>query len=80
MNFQTLGQQITELRVLEGVSQQTLANAIGVSRATINALEKGRSHDVGVCKVIKILSFFNYELCIKQRAAFPTFEELRDGE
>lgn len=80
MDFQTLGQKVAELRVAEGVSQQTLADAIGVSRATINALEKGRSHDVGVCKVMKILSFFNYELCIKQRAAFPTFEELRDAK
>lgn len=80
MDFQILGQKVAELRGAEGVSQQTLADAIGVSRATINALEKGRSHDVGVCKVMKILSFFNYELCIKQRAAFPTFEELRDAK
>jgi transcriptional regulator with XRE-family HTH domain len=79
MDFQALGQHVTELRASKGVSQQVLADAIGISRATINALEKGRSHDVGVCKVMKILSFFDYDLCIKQRAAFPTFEELRDG-
>lgn len=80
MDFRALGKQILALRKLEKISQQTLGNAIGVSRATINALENGRSHDVGVRKVMKILDFFNHELCIKQRSDFPTFEELRDGE
>lgn len=57
MDIQRIGKEVVALRKLEGVSQQTLANAIGVSRATINALEKGSSHDVGVCKVIRALKY-----------------------
>jgi len=78
--IQELGQEIIVLRREKKVSQQVLADAIGVSRATINALENGRSHDVGIRKVMKILDFFNCELCIKPRTRFPTFEELRDGQ
>ena len=80
MDFKELGQEMLALRKLEKVSQQALASAIGVSRTTINALENGHSHDVGVRKIMKILDFFNHELCIKQRSDFPTFEELRDGK
>ncbi len=80
VTVQELGQQIVALRKAEKISQQVLADAIGVSRATINSLENGRSHDVGVRKVMKILDFFHYELCIKQRTRFPTFEELRDAQ
>jgi len=80
VTIQELGQEIIVLRRAEKVSQQVLADAIGVSRATINALENGRSHDVGIRKVMKILDFFNCELSIKPRTRFPTFEELRDGQ
>ena len=51
MDYQALGRQLAELRRAQHVSQQQLADEIGVSRATINAFEKGRSGDVGLRKV-----------------------------
>jgi len=77
MDFKELGGEISELRRLKKISQQYLANSVGVSRATINALETGRAGDVGVRKVLKILDYLGYEIRIKEKGRFPTFEELR---
>jgi len=77
MEYFELGDQLLEFRQAQRLSQQKLADAVGISRATINALETGRAGDVGIRKVIKILKFFNHELCIKQTTDFPVFEELR---
>jgi transcriptional regulator with XRE-family HTH domain len=78
MTFQDLGVRVTELRKSQKLSQQALADAVGISRATINALEKGRSVDIGVRKIIKILECLNQELCFKQKSPLPTFEELQN--
>ena len=78
MDFKTLGTHLSRLRREQKLSQQYLADHVGISRATINALENGRAGDVGVRKVLKIIDYLGYELCLKQRAAFPTLEELRD--
>ena len=77
VDFKELGEQIAELRGVKKVSQQHVADAIGVSRATINALETGRAGDVGVRKVLKILDYLGYEIRIKEKNRFPTLEELR---
>ncbi|MDO8843294.1 hypothetical protein [Methylicorpusculum sp.] len=41
-----------------------------------NALEKGRSGDVGVRKVLSILDYLGYELTLREKSPFPTLEEL----
>lgn len=78
MDFQTLGREIARLRRERGVSQQLMAEQLGISRATLNALEKGRAGDVGVRKVIRVLDYLGMELSLRERSPFPTFEELRE--
>lgn len=78
MDFQTLGHEISALRQQQGVSQQKMADHLGISRATINALENGRSGDIGIRKVIKILDYLGKELAVRDKSPFPTLEELRD--
>lgn len=77
MDLQTLGETLANLRQEQRISQQTLADHLGISRATINALENARAGDVGVRKVMKILDYLGYELTIRQKSPFPTLEELR---
>ena len=79
MDFQTLGHEISAFRQQQGVSQQKMADHHGISRATINALENGRSGDIGIRKVMKILDYLDKELAIRDKSPFPTLEELRDG-
>ncbi|MDO8939450.1 MAG: helix-turn-helix transcriptional regulator [Methylicorpusculum sp.] len=76
MDFSELGQQIRQLRRQQGISQQQIADNLAISRATINALEKGRSGDVGVRKVLSILDYLGYELTLREKSPFPTLEEL----
>ena len=78
MDFQTLGHEISALRQQQGVSQQKMADHLGISRATINALENGRSGDIGIRKVMKILDYLGKELAVRDKSPFPTLEELRD--
>ena len=80
MEFNDIGESIVKLRKDKNISQLLLAESIGVSRATINAIEKGRSGDIGIKKVMKILAYFGYELTIKPCARFPTFEELQNEQ
>jgi len=77
MDFKELGEKICELRGIKKISQQQVADAVGISRATVNALETGRAGDVGIRKVFKILDYLGYDIQIKEKSRFPTLEELR---
>lgn len=80
MKFVELGQAIRFRRRELGVSQQLMAQQLGFSRATLNAFEIGRSADIGLKKVIAMLDYLGYELSLRDKSPFPTFEELRDGK
>ncbi|MCF6204985.1 MAG: helix-turn-helix domain-containing protein [Methylococcaceae bacterium] len=76
MDFLEIGRQITSLRQQQKLSQQRVAEHVGISRSTLNALETGRAGDVGLRKVLKILDYLGYEMSVKEKSSFPTFEEL----
>jgi len=79
MDYLELGQQIARLRKNKKLTQQALADYAGISRATLNALENGRVGDVGTRKLLKIVDLLGYEIRLREKSSFPTFEELRDG-
>lgn len=79
MDYLELGQAIRELRQQQKISQQQMADHLAMSRTTINAFELGRSGDVGLKKVMKMLDYLGYEVAIREKSPFPTFEEIRDG-
>jgi len=62
MDYQELGNALSSLRRAKKISQQTLADHVGISRATVNAFESGRAGDVGVRKVLKIADYLGFEL------------------
>jgi transcriptional regulator with XRE-family HTH domain len=78
MEFKEVGLAVTAFRRGQKLSQQHIAEATGLSRATINVLETGRAGDVGLRKVIKVIDFLGYEIQLKEKSKFPTLEELRD--
>ncbi|MGO1247293.1 MAG: helix-turn-helix domain-containing protein [Oceanisphaera sp.] len=79
MGYLEIGQTIRELRQHKKISQQQMAEHLAMSRTTINAFELGRSGDVGLKKVMKMLDYLGYEVAIREKSPFPTFEEIRDG-
>ncbi|CBL46984.1 Hypothetical protein HDN1F_34010 [gamma proteobacterium HdN1] len=80
MDFYSLGQEARRLRTEKQITQQIMAEHLQISRATINAFETGRAGDVGIKKVIKIMDYLGYELSLRQKSPFPTFEELLDEQ
>jgi len=79
VDFNEIGLAVTEFRRGQRFSQQRIADATGLSRATINALETGRAGDVGLRKVIKIMDYLGYEIQLKEKSNFPTLEDLSNG-
>jgi transcriptional regulator with XRE-family HTH domain len=72
-----LGEEIRKERKRRGVSQGKIAQALGMSRATISQIESGTVQDIGVRKLIRILEYLNLELRVRPLGAPPTLEELR---
>ena len=78
MNFSEFGTSLSHLRKKQNISQDTLCQDIGISRATLSSFENGRGVDIGFKKVLQIVDYLGYEINIKKASPFPTFEELKD--
>lgn len=76
MNFHELGQFVRQARKAQGVSQQQMADDLGIARATLSGFESGRVADIGLRKVLNMLDYLNYALNPQGRSGFPTFESL----
>lgn len=65
-----IGQRIAELRIRIGISQQRLAEMLGVSRPTITQIEKGK-RKVSVDELVRLSEIFNLSvdnlLCSKEK-------------
>jgi len=79
MDFFELSDAISKIRKNNKISQQTLSQDLDISRATISAFENAKSSDIGLKKVMQILDYLGYEISLKEKSTFPTFEELRDA-
>jgi transcriptional regulator with XRE-family HTH domain len=76
MDYQTLSAYCVTLRQEAHKTQQSVADDIGISRATLNAFETGRATDIGLRKLLKLLDYYGYEVRVQQKAALPTLEML----
>lgn len=77
MDFQEFAKELQRLRKEQKISQQELAEDIGISRATLSSFENARCSDIGVKKVMQIADYLGYELSLRVKSPFPTFEELQ---
>ncbi|GAA4439696.1 helix-turn-helix domain-containing protein [Phytohabitans houttuyneae] len=50
----TLGQRVRALRIAHGMTQQQLADRVGLSRASITNVEGGRQGDIGVVNLVAL--------------------------
>ena len=80
MNFKDFGKNIALMRKEQKISQLQMAKDLHISRATISALENANMGDIGIRKILQIVDYLGYELTFKEKSAFPTFEELKDGQ
>ena len=67
MQLYELGQAVAKRRVELDLTQAQLARLAGLSRFTINQLEAGKVKDLGVNKLIPLLSVLGIELMTQSR-------------
>lgn len=73
-----IGENIRKERKLRKLSQEKMASALGMSRATISQIESGSVQEIGVRKLMRILDYLGLELRVRPSGAPPTLDELRE--
>jgi len=77
LDLPSIGTQIAQRRKSLRLSQTTLARKAGVSRATLEALENGRTGELGFSKVTRLLAALGLELKLQAASSHrPTLDEL----
>ncbi len=81
LSLAAVGSQIASRRKRLRLTQSDLARKARVSRATLDALENGRSGELGFSKVANILSVLGLELKLQEaNRQRPTLEELLEED
>ena len=70
MSLLEIGKKIKILRKERGVTQEELANMVGISRATLSKIENSSFNKVSAVVLENILSSLGYGLDIKPKNPF----------
>jgi len=77
----SIGEQIAVKRKALGLSQAALAKQAKVGHSTLDALENGRLGELGLSKIVRLLSALGLELKIQEATGSrPTLEELMEED
>jgi transcriptional regulator with XRE-family HTH domain len=77
----SIGEQIAARRRTLGLSQSALAKQAKVGHSTLDALENGRLGELGLSKIIRLLSALGLELKIQEAAGRrPTLDDLMEED
>ena len=79
LEFDELGKEFATLRKSKNITSQQMAKDLNISRSTISNFENGGIVDIGFKKVLQIADYLGYEIIIKEKSSFPTFEEIVNG-
>jgi transcriptional regulator with XRE-family HTH domain len=78
MTLDEIGSRLREARKARRLSQGELAQSLGMSRATVSAIENGTVGEIGVRKLIALATALGLELTIEARPTRPTLQQLRE--
>jgi transcriptional regulator with XRE-family HTH domain len=77
----SIGKQIAVKRKALGLSQAALAKQAKVGHSTLDALENGRLGELGLSKIVRLLSALGLKLKIQEATGRrPTLEELMEED
>ena len=76
MNLSEIGKRLWEARTAAGRSQEDIARPLGMSRATVSAIENGTVNEIGVRKLMALCAALGLELGVAAHVR-PTLQELR---
>jgi HTH-type transcriptional regulator / antitoxin HipB len=77
MYLKTIGTTIREARRTAGRTQAYLAASLGMSRATISAIENGTIQEIGVRKLAALCAAIGLDIHVGPQRRRPTLQELR---
>ncbi len=77
MTLAELGPLLQQARREAKLSQEQLAKPLGMSRATISAIESGRCEEIGFAKLAALLDVVGLEVVVNPRKGRPTVDDLR---
>lgn len=77
MDLAEIGTLFKEARRRSHRTQGDLALELGMSRATLSALESGRCEEIGVRKLTALLESVGLDLYVGPRKSRPTIDDLR---
>jgi transcriptional regulator with XRE-family HTH domain len=77
MTLSDLGPLLRQARREAKLSQEQLAQSLGMSRATISAIESGRCEEIGFAKLAALLELVGLEVIVTARKGRPTIDDLR---
>ena len=77
MTLADLGPLLRQARREAKLSQEQLAKPLGMSRATISAIESGRCEEIGFAKLASLLDLVGLEVVVTPRKGRPTVDDLR---
>jgi transcriptional regulator with XRE-family HTH domain len=81
LTLSSIGAQIASRRKKLGLSQVELTRKASISRATLDALENGRSGELGFSKITRILSALGMGLKLQEEMSpRPTLDELMEED
>lgn len=81
MDLIELGERVKVARKSKGWSQTKLAQAAGISRARLEALENARLAEMGIKHLLRILNALDLDLRLTQfNRGRPTLEDLAAEE
>jgi HTH-type transcriptional regulator/antitoxin HipB len=77
MDLREIGEALRAARKASGQSQQGLAKPLGMSRATISAIENGTVSEIGVRKLMALCAALGLSIHVSFPNKRPTLFELR---
>lgn len=77
MDLAEIGSVFRTARRQHRRTQTELARELGMSRATLSALESGRCDEIGIRKLTALLETVGLDLFVAPRKARPTLDDLR---
>lgn len=81
LDLPSLGREIARRRGAAGLTQAALARRAGIGRSTLDALENGRTAELGFGKIARILASLALDLKITEaRRSRPTLDDLRNDD
>jgi DNA-binding XRE family transcriptional regulator len=78
LDLAILGREIAHRRSAAGLTQAIVASRARIGRSTLDALENGRTAELGFGKIVRILASLGLDLqVIEARRLRPTLEDLQ---